>query len=133
MASSSVPLLMKDEEPKNWADLPSELTSSILHRLGVIEILDNAQKVCTSWRCVSKDPSIWRKIDMHYDLGEYFRIRNYDLEIMCRHAVDSSPGGLVEIDISYFGNDNLLNYIADRFCLYLSFLPVAQKAIIVCL
>ncbi|CAH8385832.1 unnamed protein product [Eruca vesicaria subsp. sativa] len=37
----------------------------------------------------------------------------YDSVIMCRHAVDRSQGGLVEIDIWYFGTDSLLNYIAD--------------------
>ncbi|KAL1219996.1 F-box protein SKIP19 [Cardamine amara subsp. amara] len=112
MASSSVPLLMKDEEPRKRAELPSELISSIMLRLGAIEILENAQKVCKSWRRVSKDPLIWRKIDMHHDLGDW-RISNYDLEIMCRHAVDRSQGGLVEIDIWHFGTDNLLKYIAD--------------------
>uniref|UniRef100_A0A0D3B548 F-box domain-containing protein n=1 Tax=Brassica oleracea var. oleracea TaxID=109376 RepID=A0A0D3B548_BRAOL len=62
----------------NWSELPSELTSSILQRLGAIEILGNAQKVCTSWRRVCKDPSMWRKIVMH-DLGESME---FDLEIM---------------------------------------------------
>ncbi|CAH8276926.1 unnamed protein product [Arabidopsis lyrata] len=112
MASSSVPSLMKDEEPRNWAELPSELTFSILNRLGAIDILENAQKVCTSWRRVSLDPLMWRKIDMHYlgDMGSMI----YDFESMCRHAVDRSQGGLVEIDIWHFGTDDLLNYIADR-------------------
>ncbi|XP_010430852.2 PREDICTED: F-box protein SKIP19-like [Camelina sativa] len=112
-SSTSVPSLMKDEEPRNWAELPSDLTSSIMLRLGVIEILENAQKVCTSWRRVSKTPSMWRKIDMH-NLGDMRSSMKYDFEIMCRHAVDRSQGGLVEIDIWYFGTDNLLNYIADR-------------------
>ncbi|KAL0697415.1 hypothetical protein Bca4012_053537 [Brassica carinata] len=48
----------------NWAELPPELTSSILHRLGGIDILETAQRVCRSWRRVCKDPLMWRKIDM---------------------------------------------------------------------
>lgn len=96
---------MKDEETRNWAELPSELTSSILLRLGTIEILENAQKVWTSWRCVSKDPSMWRKIDM-YDLEDMRSMTYY--ENMCRHAVDCSQGGLVEIDIWYFVTDDIL-------------------------
>ncbi|KAG2330786.1 hypothetical protein Bca52824_001966 [Brassica carinata] len=32
---------------------------------------------------------------------------------ICRHAVDRSQGGLVEIDIWSIGTDSLLNYIAD--------------------
>ncbi|KAJ0264947.1 F-box protein SKIP19 [Hirschfeldia incana] len=103
---------MKREEPKNWAELPPELISSILLRLNSIEILEKAQKVCRSWRSVCKDPSMWRKIDMD-NLGDLGSM-GYDLEIMCRHAVDRSQGGLLEIDIWYFGTDELLNYIADR-------------------
>ena len=94
----------------NWSELPSELTSSILQRLGAIEILGNAQKVCTSWRRVCKDPSMWLKIVMH-DLGESME---FDLEIMCRHAVDRSQRGLVEINIWHFATDSLLNHIAER-------------------
>ncbi|XP_023635653.1 putative F-box/LRR-repeat protein 23 [Capsella rubella] len=53
-SSSSMPSLMKDEEPRNWAELPSELTFSILNRLGVIDILQNAPKVCKPWHRVLK-------------------------------------------------------------------------------
>lgn len=55
-------------------------------------------------------------MDNDGDLGSM----GYDPEIMCRHAVDRSQGGLLEIDLWYFGTDELLNYIADRFCLCLS-------------
>ncbi|CAN6861549.1 unnamed protein product, partial [Brassica oleracea var. botrytis] len=92
---SLTPVMKEDGECINWAELPSELTSSILRRLSSIDILENAQKVCTSWRFFYKD--------RHKHVA------------MCRHAVDRSLGGLVEIDICYIGTDSLLNYIADRF------------------
>nr|VDC58325.1 unnamed protein product [Brassica rapa] len=100
---------MKDGVCINWAELPYELTSSILRRLSSIDILENAQRVCTSWRHVCKDPEMWRKIDMRnlVDVG-------YTLEIMCRHAVDRSQRGLVEINIWHFATDSLLNHIAER-------------------
>ncbi|KAG2278861.1 hypothetical protein Bca52824_061416 [Brassica carinata] len=100
---------MKDGECINWAELPYELTSSILRRLSSIDILENAQRVCTSWRHVCKDPEMWRKIDMRnlVDVG-------LNLEIMCRHAVDRSQRGLVEINIWHFATDSLLNHIAER-------------------
>ncbi|WZZ11923.1 hypothetical protein YC2023_105012 [Brassica napus] len=115
MASSSSSGLFPPEPPlftgecRSWAELPSELTSLILRRLGSIDILENAQKVCTSWRRVCKDTAMWRKIDMR-NSGDLV----LNLEMMCRHAVDRSQGGLVEIDIWHFGTDSLLNYIADR-------------------
>ncbi|KAG7543178.1 hypothetical protein ISN45_Aa07g031040 [Arabidopsis thaliana x Arabidopsis arenosa] len=54
---------------------------------------------------------MWRKIDMFNPIE--FGIPKYELEIMCRHVVDRSQGGLVEINISNFGTDYLLNYVAD--------------------
>ncbi|KAG2330787.1 hypothetical protein Bca52824_001967 [Brassica carinata] len=63
-SSSTHPVMKEDGECRNWAELPYELASSILSRLDMIDILENAQKVCTSWRSVCKDPAMWRKIIM---------------------------------------------------------------------
>jgi len=112
---------MKDEKLRNWAELPSKLTSSILLRLGAIEILQNAQKVCKPWHRVCKDPSMWRKIDI--DNRNDRAAFKYDLESMCRHAVDRSHGGLIEIEIWYYGTNDLIMYIADRFCFSLALFP----------
>lgn len=131
MASTSSSLttapVMKVEECINWAELPPELTSSILGRLDTIDILNNAQKVCRSWRRVCKDPAMWRKIDMRnsdnigYEVHIIMIVMRYsgdlNLEVMWRHAVDLSQGGLVEIDFGYIGTDSLLNYVAHRFTL----------------
>ncbi|KAK2997633.1 hypothetical protein RJ639_025172, partial [Escallonia herrerae] len=35
----------------------------------------------------------------------------YDLEVMAKHVVDYSQGQLVDINIEYFGSDELLEYI----------------------
>ncbi|CAA7024593.1 unnamed protein product [Microthlaspi erraticum] len=113
MATSSAPPQVKDEDPINWAELPSELMASILVRLSVVDILENAQKVCKPWRCVSKDRSIWRKVDMQ-NLRNGLNSGKYYLSNMCRQAIDRSDGGMVEINIGRFGTDSLLTYIADR-------------------
>ncbi|CAF2316239.1 unnamed protein product [Brassica napus] len=55
---------MKEGEHRKWADLPPELTSLILQRLGAVKIVEKAEKVCRSWHSVCKDPSMWRKIEM---------------------------------------------------------------------
>ncbi|CAH8391004.1 unnamed protein product [Eruca vesicaria subsp. sativa] len=116
------PAMKEDGEYRNWAELPDGLTSSILSRLDTVDILENAQKVCTSWRRVCKNPAMFRKIDMRNseDMGYSIEIIKIvmgisgdNLEIMCRHAVDRSQGGLVEINIRHIGSDSLLNYIAD--------------------
>ncbi|KAI3455956.1 hypothetical protein Pfo_012619 [Paulownia fortunei] len=106
------PMAVRSSSAPPWIELPRDLTANILHRLGAIDILENAQKVCTTWRAVCQDPAMWRVID----------IRNldcvhgslYDLNIMCRHAVDRSQGQLIEIHIEYFGDDEMLHYICER-------------------
>ena len=101
-----------EEERRNWLELPREVTASILSRLVAIDILTTAQFVCKSWLEISKDPLVWRRIDM-YKAGDLDL--EMDLDKMCRHAVDRSCGQLVDINIEYFGNDDLLKYIADRY------------------
>ncbi|XVE94241.1 hypothetical protein REPUB_Repub01dG0264600 [Reevesia pubescens] len=97
---------------RNWLELPGDVTASILLRLGAIEMIESAQKVCTQWRNICKDPSMWRSIDMR-NLGDLSAMP-YDLEKMCIHAIDRSCGGLVDINIEYFGTDELLTYITQR-------------------
>ncbi|KAL4387115.1 hypothetical protein GQ457_09G026520 [Hibiscus cannabinus] len=99
-------------ESRNWLELPPEVTASILSRLGAIEILNSVQKVCSQWRNIFKDPSMWRSIDMR-NLGNLHDM-DYDLEKMCVHAVDRSCGHLLDINIEYFGTDELLLYISER-------------------
>ncbi|XVE94242.1 hypothetical protein REPUB_Repub01dG0264700 [Reevesia pubescens] len=97
---------------RNWLELPHDVTASILLRLGAVEIIESAQKVCTQWRKTCKDPSMWRSIDM-WNLGDLHDMP-YSLEKMCMHAIDRSCGGLVDINIEYFGTDDLLTYITQR-------------------
>ncbi|XP_057797749.1 F-box protein SKIP19-like [Salvia miltiorrhiza] len=108
MSSSSSP---KEAAPP-WLELPREITSAILHKLGAIEILTTAQSVCTAWQSVCRDPSMWRCIDMR-NTGDLWDMP-YNLEKMCRHAVDRSQGQLIDINIEYFGTDELLHYISQR-------------------
>ncbi|KAK8671379.1 hypothetical protein V6N13_037975 [Hibiscus sabdariffa] len=99
-------------EYRNWLELPPDVTASILSRLGAVEILNSAQSVCSQWRNICKDPSMWRSIDM-WNLGDLHAMP-YDLEKMCFHAVDRSCGHLLDINIEYFGTDELLFHIAER-------------------
>ncbi|KAL0363611.1 UNVERIFIED_CONTAM: F-box protein SKIP19 [Sesamum calycinum] len=103
---------MEPPPPPPWIELPRDVTANILHRLGAIEILESAQKVCTTWRRVCQDPTMWRVIDMK-NLGDLHDMP-YDLSIMCRHAVDRCQGQLIDINIEYFGTDELLRYISQR-------------------
>ena len=59
------------------------------------------------------DPTMWKSIDMR-NLSDVIDLP-YDLAIMCRHAVDRSRGGLVDINIEHFATHHLLKYITDRY------------------
>ncbi|KAJ4703052.1 F-box protein [Melia azedarach] len=101
-----------DEQSRTWAELPADITSTILSKVGAIDVLTSAQRVCSSWLGICRDPAMWRNIDMH-NLGDLWDME-HDLEKMCRHAVDRSEGHLLSINIEYFGTDELLEYIARR-------------------
>ncbi|CAK9140259.1 unnamed protein product, partial [Ilex paraguariensis] len=111
MASTSRTPLPIETIP-NWLDLPMDVMATILHRVRTIDVLMNVQSVCSAWRRLCKDPAMWRVIDIHSS-GALFDML-YDLESMCRHAVDRSEGHLVEVNFEYFGTDELLHYIAER-------------------
>ncbi|KAF4401696.1 hypothetical protein G4B88_000744 [Cannabis sativa] len=113
MASSSAATITMPCSPKklhspNWLKLPWDLTGSILFRLGAIEIMTSVQMVCKSWLDICKDPLMWKTIDMHND-GD--PDTDLDLEQMCCDVVDRSYGQLLDINIEYFGCDELLPYI----------------------
>ncbi|KAJ0657682.1 putative F-box domain, leucine-rich repeat domain superfamily, F-box-like domain superfamily [Helianthus annuus] len=104
-------LNLKQEE-RNWLDLPSDVTFNILNRIGMVDILENAQKVCTAWRKICKDPTMWRVINMNHFLRR--AIPEVSAVQICKHAVDRSQGQLVDITIVSTCDAELHLYVADR-------------------
>ncbi|XP_047979231.1 putative F-box/LRR-repeat protein 23 [Salvia hispanica] len=92
-----------------WTELPEDLTANILQRLHTEEILKSAQRVCTTWWRVCKNPTMWRAIDLHYR-----RCALDEFESIFRCAVDRSHGQLVELKLACFEGDKLLNYVVER-------------------
>ncbi|GKD43518.1 hypothetical protein Tco_1268163 [Tanacetum coccineum] len=80
--------------PKNWCG----------------DILENAQKVCTTRHKISKDPAMWRVIHMAYSPGSHTIPQ---LREMFKRAVDRSQRQLVDITLVDFANDDVLEYISD--------------------
>ncbi|GJV91025.1 putative F-box/LRR-repeat protein 23 [Tanacetum coccineum] len=84
------------KQPKrNCLELPSDIMANILYRVGVYDILENAQKVCTTWRKICKDPALWRVISMH------------------NHGDPRTRPPLREMYLSDFDYE-LLEYVAER-------------------
>ncbi|XP_076935103.1 putative F-box/LRR-repeat protein 9 [Bidens hawaiensis] len=99
------------EPTKNWLELPPDITVNILHRIGVEDILENAQKVCIVWREVCKDPALWRVVCV----GRFpFQTDAFPLHETCKEAVDRSQGQLLDLTIiGGYCNPELLQYVAD--------------------
>lgn len=115
MASSSTPPPPAEEtESRNWAELPRDVTAMILKKVGVVDILQSAQKVCMAWRSISKDPALWRSIDMRNCGDDLWDDMAFDVEKMATHAIDRSCGQLLEFTFGGFGSDELLRYIGER-------------------
>jgi F-box/leucine-rich repeat protein 2/20 len=108
-SSNSKPVI--DSGERNWLDLPRDVVLTIFRKLGTIDTLHRAHNVCTTWRNLSKDSFLYHTIDMPSigtDLG-----MDWYLELLCKRAVDYSSGQVTDINIEYFGTDDVLNHIAD--------------------
>ncbi|KAI3680373.1 hypothetical protein L2E82_50358 [Cichorium intybus] len=88
---------------------------NILHRVAVFDILENVQKVCTTWHKICKDPAMWRVICLDKFFGYISPHEMVRLWEICKHAVDRSQCQLVSITIvDIIAADRLLEYVADR-------------------
>ncbi|KAK9073145.1 hypothetical protein SSX86_007468 [Deinandra increscens subsp. villosa] len=96
---------------RNWLALPSDLMANILQRIGVIDVLENAQKVCTTWREICKDPAMWTVIYMEKNAAPSELCAYLE---MCKDAVDRSQGRLLDFTILGFCDHELLRYAVDR-------------------
>ncbi|KAH6799843.1 hypothetical protein C2S52_000307 [Perilla frutescens var. hirtella] len=106
---SPVPAAEAEASPP-WMELPLDLTANILQRLGAVEILGSAQKVCATWRKLCQDPAMWRVIN----IINPDRIYSGECTNICRRAVDRSHGQLIDVTLVFFGRDELLDYIVLR-------------------
>nr|XP_043629263.1 putative F-box protein At4g05475 [Erigeron canadensis] len=107
--SNYVPKPKQVEQPTvNWLDLPSDVTANILSRIGVFDIIENAQKVCTTWYQICKEPAMWRAVSM--DQSPLWTV----CQKICKHVVNRSQGQMVDISIKDFCDRDLLQYITYR-------------------
>ncbi|CAJ2643963.1 unnamed protein product [Trifolium pratense] len=94
----------------NWLELPREITANILQRLPTVQIVTSACLVCPQWWNICKDPLMWRTI--HMAGFDYFTCSFRELAKICQYAIERSCGHLIDIQIEYFGSDDILECIA---------------------
>ncbi|KAG2295459.1 hypothetical protein Bca52824_042128 [Brassica carinata] len=111
-----MPPVMKRGRHGNWADLPPELMSSILLR---IDVLENAQRVCRSWRRVCKDPRRGVRL-ICATMETWTTWTMTSRSCVVTQSIAAKAVWLGSTLGTYFGTDDLLNYIAVR---YLSLSP----------
>ncbi|KAJ9565768.1 hypothetical protein OSB04_001734 [Centaurea solstitialis] len=92
-------------ETRNWLEMPEEIMGGmILQRLGAVEILESAQKVCRTWRRICKDPAMWKVIHMHDSSDDWDT--EYDISKLTKQAVHRSCGELIDISLKDFDIHN---------------------------
>ncbi|KAJ4792206.1 RNI-like superfamily protein [Rhynchospora pubera] len=122
------PVSLKERQ---WSELPSDILLKIFEKVGQINVLTKAIRVCRDWLEVARnDPILWRKVDMTYH-GDQFGPN--DLEDIACVAVNWSAGQLEEFSAEKFGSGALLQYIASRSsnlkCIRLIKSPVSRKTL----
>ncbi|KAK9093303.1 hypothetical protein Syun_028214 [Stephania yunnanensis] len=101
------------EEARNWLELPRDVMSQIFLKLNIVEILHSVQKVCTLWRIISKDPLLYRSIDLR-NQWDVFDGDDDDMERIAKEGVERSSGQLVKFSMEHFGTQELLHFMANR-------------------
>ncbi|KAK1381992.1 putative F-box/LRR-repeat protein 23 [Heracleum sosnowskyi] len=109
MGHTSIP---PAERNPQWQELPEELTTSFLERVGSIYLIASGRKVCHSWRQICSRPEMWRVVDLR--ISGYRSKWEILVNNMARKAVEWSCGQLIDFRLSYYGDNLLLNYISDR-------------------
>ncbi|XP_044336177.1 U-box domain-containing protein 4-like [Triticum aestivum] len=109
---SSSSFVSAEAETRNWAELPLDAISSILHKLGHVDILMGPGQACRSWRGAARDePELWRRINMlgHADLS-----RQLNLHGMAQAAVRRSAGRCEAFWCEHAGGHGFLLRLTDQ-------------------
>ncbi|KAL5730298.1 hypothetical protein ACHQM5_003137 [Ranunculus cassubicifolius] len=95
------------KEKRNWLELPRDILIHIFIKLGTVDVLYTAQRVCSLWRKISKEPQIFRSVDMR-NHWHVFGGHDYHEPYakMTTEALNRSCGELVEFSMEYFAKSN---------------------------
>ena len=100
---------------QDWADLPLDALSCVLHKLDTVELLiGGVAGVCRSWRRAAREePSLWRRIDLRGQSVPPFRWR-VSFDIMLRDALRLSAGRCEAFVVFLFGCSSVPNLFGSK-------------------
>ncbi|CAO2164104.1 unnamed protein product [Urochloa humidicola] len=100
---------------RNWSELPLDAITSVLAKLGAVDVLMGAGLVCRSWLAAAEEPSLWRHVEMlKVNKVVEKNLRCDETGVLCamaKKAVDRSGGQLEAFVGEEFVDDDLLKYI----------------------
>jgi hypothetical protein len=103
---------------RDWAELPGDVISCILRKLGHAELLlGGAAASCRSWRRAARDdPSLWRRVDMRYLPIGYCPSRGREINFRgtVRAAVLLSAGQCDTFFGNSYMNDDILCFLSQK-------------------
>ncbi|PIA26141.1 hypothetical protein AQUCO_09700009v1 [Aquilegia coerulea] len=106
------------KEVRNWLDLPTDVMLLIFMKLGPVEIILNAQYVCSLWRKLAKEPHLFHAIIVphhqhHFHCcNEATGLRKFDM--FFEEAIVRSCGQLVKLSFENFLTQELLLQVVSK-------------------
>lgn len=101
---------------RNWLELPEDVMILIFKKLSVLEILLNAQMVCTSWQKLAREPQIYCAINLEH-AEDYFTYALFFKDFV-KDVMGRSCGHMVEFSctVSSLVTFEVLDYVVDQSC-----------------
>ncbi|CAO2187314.1 unnamed protein product [Urochloa humidicola] len=100
---------------RNWSELPLDAITSVLAKLGAVDVLMGAGLVCRSWLAAAEEPSLWRHVEMlKVNKVVEKNLRCEATGVLCamaKKAADRSGGQLEVFVGEEFVDADLLKYI----------------------
>ncbi|KAF9601248.1 hypothetical protein IFM89_018358 [Coptis chinensis] len=97
---------------RNWLDVPNDIMIIIFEKLGAFDIHYNAQRVCSLWHELAKEPQLFRSINFR-DVWVQYKSSDAFLS-SAKDAVARSRGQLETLSHNGWELDKLLLYVADQ-------------------
>ncbi|KAF5204590.1 hypothetical protein FRX31_005823 [Thalictrum thalictroides] len=99
----------KMQKKKYWKDLDTDVLLIIYQKLSTKDLILGAPLCCSSWYTVSKEPSLWREVDLLNGFNEFIKSNK-----LTEFVVARSQGCITSIKFPLTASDDDLLLVAQR-------------------